>query len=88
MTRPPIDLRIDSLILDGVAPGDRERVAASVRAELTRLLSERGLPGVAGRGSDSHAVERVDAGTVSSRSPGPAGVGTAVARAIYGGLRR
>ncbi len=88
MTRPPIDLHIDNLILEGVAPGDRERVAASVRANLTRLLSERGLPGGATGAGEPAVVDCVDAGVVRVRDAGPAAVATAVARTIYGGLKR
>jgi hypothetical protein len=43
-----VRLRIDRLVLDGVAPRDRARVVAAFRAELARLLAAGGADVVAG----------------------------------------
>ena len=40
-----IELRIDELILHGVAARDRHRVADAIEHELARLIAERGVPG-------------------------------------------
>lgn len=50
MTRPQhIELHIEKVILDGIGVGthDQEGFRGGLEAELGRLLTERGLPGVA-----------------------------------------
>lgn len=82
MSRKDVQIRIDRLILQGVDPRHRARIAAAIERELTRLVTDRGLPphwqqaGASGRG-----VPRVEI------SPGqaPARIGATVARAIYRG---
>ncbi len=86
MRKPDVELHIESLVLHGVTPGDRTAVAEGVRAELARLIAERGFP--AGlSAADGAAV--LDGGSFRS-SPGqrPAGVGAAVANAVYGSTGR
>jgi hypothetical protein len=39
-------VEIDALVLDGVRPADRERVAEAFSRELTRLLTVHGVPAV------------------------------------------
>lgn len=87
--RPAIELEIGQLVLDGVAPSDRHRVAAAVEHELGRLLAERGLPAGLGDGEPGSAValRGVDGGSFEHR-PGmaPRLVGARVAEGIYRGL--
>ena len=87
--RRPIELEIGQLVLDGVAPSDRHRVAAAVESELGRLLAERGLPTGLGDGEPGSAVvlRNVDGGSFEHR-PGsaPRLVGARVAEGIYRGL--
>jgi hypothetical protein len=86
MSRPPIELHVEELVLHGFASADRHRIADAVRAELARLLEERGLPGA--REGDA-AVARLDGGTVRLRDgAAPDEAGAAIARAVYGGIPR
>ncbi|HWK89971.1 MAG TPA: hypothetical protein VNP72_08240 [Longimicrobium sp.] len=81
-----VELHVDELVLHGFRPADRRAVGEAVRAELARLIGERGLP--AGfRAADGAA--RLDGGSFRV-SPGhrPADVGAAVARAVYGSAAR
>jgi hypothetical protein len=40
VSRRRIDVRIDELVLRGVAPGDRDGIASGLQSELRRLLTE------------------------------------------------
>lgn len=76
-----VTISIDELVLDGFPPGDRHRIAASVSAELARLVAERGVPaGLAGGGAGAPDMA-VSIGALG----GPERTGAEVARAIYGG---
>ena len=75
-----VRVHIRELVLEGVAPGDRNRVGDAVQAELARLLASPG-------GAEFRAsAARVDAGAIEV-SPGSA-MGPQVAQAIYQGLRK
>ena len=81
---PSLELHIERLVLHGVPSKDRDRVGAALQAELSRLLTERGIPAGLGRGG---ALNRLK---IEPRSLG-AGVsaevmGVQIAQAIYGGL--
>ena len=82
-TRPPasVEVSIDRLVLDGVAPGDRYRVADAVQNELARLLIDQGVPA----NRNAAAQERqIDGGTIDIASGmRAASVGAQIARAIY-----
>jgi len=84
MSPHAIEIRIDELILHGVAPADRLRIGAALEAELGRLLVERGAPAWFASGGE---VEAIDAGAFA-RGPeaGPAAIGHLAARTVYGGL--
>jgi hypothetical protein len=56
---PSICLHLDEVCLYGVAPRDRDRVAAAVAGELTRLFTVHGVPDALRLGG---SVERLDAG--------------------------
>ena len=79
-----LELDIEELVLDGLAPGDRYGIGAAVERELGRLLAEQGVPGWLARGGQ---VERLDGGAFEM-TPGTKAevVGARVARAAYGGL--
>ena len=82
--RPDVRLRIEELVLDGFAPGDRYRIGEAVERELTRLLAERGVPGGLAAGGEA---PRLDAGWFDlAPGSGPEAIGTGVAAAVYGGL--
>ena len=82
--RRRIDLHIEELVLEGVAPHDRFRVVAALRSELARRVLDGGLPGNLTRLSGGDLV-----GSPPLRlSPqqGPAAVGRAVAGGVYRAL--
>jgi hypothetical protein len=81
-----IDLHIEELVLAGFRASDRHRIGAAVERELARLLTERGLPPGLAQGAD---LPRLDGGGFEAK-PGarPEAVGTQVAGAVYGGLKR
>jgi hypothetical protein len=84
MSGENIRLEIGELIVDGYTPG--EGFGMEVRAELSRLLTERGLPSA---GDDSVTRARRDAGMVDlSDARRDSSVGAGVGRAIYGALDR
>ena len=83
---PDVRLRIEELVLDGFAPGDRYRIGEAVERELTRLLAERGLPpALAGRGD----VPQLDGGAFDlTPATGAEATGNQVARVVYEGMNR
>jgi hypothetical protein len=82
--RPEIELHIDELVLHGFDPRDRHRIGDAVQSELTRLLAERGL-----RTAQPFDRAVVSAGSVTlPRNAQPRAVGSRVARALFGVLRR
>ncbi|WP_457651878.1 hypothetical protein [Rhodocaloribacter sp.] len=79
-----LTLHIEELVLDGFGPMDRTALADAVRAELARLMAERGLPPSLGA-----AAARLDAGAFTAApNAGAHTLGTDVARAIYGDMNR
>jgi hypothetical protein len=79
-----VRVEIDRLVLTGWPLGSREAAAvrAAVEAELGRLFAAGGETPPAGG-----AADRVSAGPVAwPTAGGPAGLGAAVARAVYGSL--
>jgi len=81
-----IRLHIEELVLNGFAPGDRQRIGAAVEQELVRLLAERPLPAALAQGRPR---ERVDGGSFRlATGAKPGAVGAQIAGAIHGGLDR
>lgn len=78
-----VRLHIRQLVLEGFEPADRRHIGIAVETELARILREESLPRSV---SASGTIRRIDAGTfkVVNRSA----VGTQIARAVYGGLKR
>jgi hypothetical protein len=81
MTARRVELRIEELVLEGVAPAEAHRVGAAVERELARLVRDNGVPEGAG-------AVRAPAPASIERLPGeaPAALGTRLAGAIYGRL--
>lgn len=81
-----VDLHIDSLILEGFALTDDEgrRVGESLRAELTRLLTDQGIPAalVAGQAIAHLEAEAFDLW----RGISPEELGIQIARGLYDSL--
>jgi hypothetical protein len=81
-----IELHIEELVLRGLPPGDRHRIADALQAELGRLLTERGIS--SSLAGDAQ-VARVDAGTFDVPPGATAvGIGTAVAQTLHGAFTR
>jgi len=85
-TLAAVELHIEELVLHGFAPGDRFSIGDAIEHELSRLLSEQGLPGMAASSID---VARLDAGSFQIASSGKAqAVGTQLGQQLYRGLSR
>lgn len=83
-----VNLHIERLVLDGITLSVRERalLGTAVSDELTRLISEGGLP--AGLPA-SGIVPSVPAGAIQLGSDhNPARLGQQIAQAVYGGNGR
>jgi hypothetical protein len=80
-----IRLHIQQLVLHDIAPGDRGRIADAFQTELHRLLTEQGLPASVMNGAN---LDVINAGEYRTPTPSAHGVGTSIARALYGGLKR
>jgi hypothetical protein len=80
-----INLHIERLVLDGVdiAPGQRQLLQASVEAELTRLLADRGLaPGFA----QGVALPKLSTNGMQLTGNNPTQLGQQIAQSVYGGI--
>jgi hypothetical protein len=78
-----LELRVDRLVVHGLAPADAERFRAAFERELASLLASGAFP------AHPRAVDRL--AVRSSRPlPGaePAGAGRAAARAVFDGVTR
>ncbi len=81
--KPNIELHIDELVLHGFDHGDGHRVGEAVEKELTRLLTEQGLPV-----AESIDIERLDGGSCRFSPVCDArAVGRVVAESIHKGLQ-
>lgn len=76
-----IEVHIEELVLHGIAPESRHRIAEALQSELSTLLAERGIP-APWRANP----ERVEART-SKVGPQtkPVSTGEQIARAVHGG---
>jgi len=83
-----VELQIGELVLHGVEARDREAVAEAFTRELTRLLSENGVPeALSPTGGESQQVDSLDASLFpGSMGLSPGHLGTRVALAVYTGL--
>lgn len=77
-----INIEIEHLVLQGIDPRHRHRIADAVRRELTQLVAAGGVPAHLLRGEASpRGTARVE---VDAAQP-PTRIGASVARAIYQG---
>lgn len=85
MRASEIELHIEELVLDGFADADRYRIGDMFERELSRLLSEQGVPSsLAASGVREHldaGACRLGAGSTAEQ------IGAQVAQAVYGGLK-
>lgn len=85
VSRPSVTIHIEKLVLHGFAPHDRRRIAAAVEQELTRLMSEKGIPRSLRK---NLAVEQVSGGAFHANGQvKPQTTGTLIARTVYESLR-
>ena len=81
-----INLTIDELVLHGFPPQDQERIGRAVEHELARLLAERGVPQSMMQQDGSAAM---NIGTLQfAHDATPQAIGSGIARAIIGGVKR
>jgi hypothetical protein len=78
-----IELHIEELLLQGFDPRDREAIGRAVQLELTRLLTEHGMPQALAQGV---IVPRLDGGALSLQNTRSEVVGTQVAQSVYGAV--
>jgi hypothetical protein len=86
--KPDVDLHVERLVLDGLSldADAGQRLRAVMETELSRLLTEHGLPGSLQAGAE---IASLNAGRVSlGSSARPESAGTDIAKAVYGGLSR
>jgi hypothetical protein len=84
VNRRAIEVQIDELVLHGFTPRERYAIAEAIQRELTALLKTRGLPGGTQHLCEREALRAPPATLRPSRRADE--TGTAIARAIYGGL--
>ena len=87
VTPAEIHLHVEEIVLHGVDAADRHAIGDAVRAELARLLSERGRSGAMLNGG---GAARLDGGTLQLDADAPArdlgaGIAARVAGAAFGG---
>jgi hypothetical protein len=83
MSRRPIRIHIQELVLHGVDPRDRHAIGDAVQNELREALAAQQLDV-----RDGRAIDRLDAGTLHTR-PGARmhGIGARIGGALAGTLR-
>ncbi|TDC06406.1 hypothetical protein E1265_34785 [Streptomyces sp. 8K308] len=80
--RPGVRLDIGELVLDGFPSAHADRVAESFQRELTRLVTEHGIPSEAATATELQAhLPELRAG-----GPPPHRLGEALARAVHAAL--
>lgn len=79
-----VEVEIEELVLNGFGFADRLRIADSIKEELARAISERGMERPAGLRAD---VAKLDAGSFHVAPNANAdGIGKQVARTVHGAL--
>lgn len=79
-----VTIHIEELVLHGFAPHDRGRIAVAVEQELTRLLSEKGIPRLLKK---SLTVDRLASGSFHAKGQvKPQTTGMRIAETVYESL--
>ncbi len=79
-----VEISIEELVVHGAMAGDREQIGAAVQRELTRLLSERGIPAAVPKSTEIKGLSPEPLAAPPGASPEATGAG--VARVVYGAL--
>ena len=75
------EIDIEELVLHGLPPGDRYRIAGSAKQELERVFRDRGIPPSLVDGGE---IARVDGGSFEVRPSSRAEtIGRQIAQALY-----
>lgn len=83
-TQNSIQLHIEELVLHGFSRGDRDRIGAAIQQELTRLLTEQGIPPSL---AQSGQIGQLNGGKFEMTAGiRPEVAGIQIAQSIYGGL--
>jgi len=86
VSRPPVKVHIEKLVLHGFAARDRHRIATAVQRELARLMTEGSLPRFR---QSPPAADRVNGGAFKVKADAkPQAAGAGIARAVFQSLRR
>ena len=84
--RPSVSLEIDELVISGWPRSAAHDIGDAIQGELTRLLSDRGVPAPMRR---PMRIGSLDAGSVATvHNAQPAAIGTQIAGAVYGASPR
>jgi hypothetical protein len=76
-----IDLYIEELVLDGLAPGDGYAIGNAVERELAQLLGEQGVPNSL---RSEHATDEIRGATFNAaHNTKPPMIGRQIAQAVY-----
>lgn len=80
-----INLHIERLVLEGIniAPSQRHLLQASVEAELSRLLTARGLASSFEQGT---AIPKLSTRAIQMTGNSPVQLGQQIAQSVYGGI--
>jgi hypothetical protein len=79
-----IHIEIGELALHGFYYHNYKRIAAALELELSRLVTEKGLPENWTRQQQNRELSKIDAGRFKvSRSMSPTSIGNQVAQSIY-----
>ena len=84
--QPAVQLQIEELVLNGIAPSDRYITGEAFERELTRLLSEHGVPRALSAPGETAVLPELALEVMPGASAQE--FGAELAKAIYGGLDR
>lgn len=79
-----VDLRIEEMVLHGLAPGNRYCISDAAERELARLFAEKGVPPSVMKGGE---IAELDGGALEvARDSKAEAVGTQIAQTVYRSL--
>ncbi|MCB0806149.1 MAG: hypothetical protein KDC05_10155 [Bacteroidales bacterium] len=82
--RQSIEINIDELILEGFPYIDRDKIGNSIRNELAKMISEKGMPNAY---LDSQQISTVNGGSFFiSKGSTPNSIGKQIAKSIFEGF--
>jgi hypothetical protein len=83
--KQPVHIHINELVLSGFGHLNRRQLTEAIRAELTRLITQRGLPPPL---NAAGYIDRLDGGSFQVKDKaGALSIGTDLARTLYGRIK-